>query len=343
MKSGWIALLAAAACLAGFPAGSAEPDYLDDRSDAAAIVRSFYNAVNRREYVRAWDYFGDAKPAPSFEEFVAGYRTTERVDLETGAVSREGAAGSVFLGVPVAIRATATDGGVQVFTGCYRLRQVDARVQEPPFRPILIEEGRLEPSSAELEEAVPDSCGDGSAEPLGDTVLERARRAFALTYGERCPPQSGQGSPEPQAFTLTWRDGDADGAERQVRLFRFFCSVAAYNEDAVYYLHDEIAGLRQLQFAKPELDIQYAGDGEEEVEAIAVIGFRASDRLANSDYDEATMTISSHAKWRGLGDASDSGAWLFRNGDFALVRYEVDASHDGEINPETVLDYETPP
>jgi hypothetical protein len=47
--------------------------------------------------------------------------------------------------------------------------------------------------------------------------------------------------------------------------------------------------------------------------------------------------------WRGLGDASDSGTWLFRNGDFALVRYEVDASHDGEINPDTVLDYETPP
>ena len=35
--------------------------------------------------------------------------------------------------------------------------------------------------------------------------------------------------------------------------------------------------------------------------------------------------------------------WIFRNGDFSLVKYEVDASYDGEINPETVLDYDTAP
>ena len=143
---------------------------------------------------------------------------------------------------------------------------------------------------------------------------------------------------------LSYRDAQdgAEAPERQARLFRFVCSTAAYNEDAVYYLHDEAAGLRQLHFAVPELDIRHAGS-EEEVEAIYITGFRTSDRLVNSSYDEATMTISSHARWRGPGDASDAGAWLFRHGHFALVRYEVDASYDGEINPETVLDYETAP
>ena len=119
--------------------------------------------------------------------------------------------------------------------------------------------------------------------------------------------------------------------------------MSAYNEDAVYYLQDETGGLRQLQFATPELDIHYAGDGQEEVEAVNVVGFRASDRLANSHYDEATMTIRSLARWRGVGDSFEAGTWLFRNGDFALIRYEVDASWDGEANPETVLDYETAP
>ena len=42
-------------------------------------------------------------------------------------------------------------------------------------------------------------------------------------------------------------------------------------------------------------------------------------------------------------DASSAGTYLFRNGNFSLVQYDVDASYDGEINPETVLDYNTPP
>ena len=32
---------------------------------------------------------------------------------------------------------------------------------------------------------------------------------------------------------------------------------------------------------------------------------------------------------------------MFRDGEFTLVRYDVDASYDGEINPETVLDFQT--
>jgi len=45
----------------------------------------------------------------------------------------------------------------------------------------------------------------------------------------------------------------------------------------------------------------------------------------------------------GVGDASDSGTYLFRNGNFSLVQYDVDASYDGEENPQTVVDYNTAP
>ena len=48
-------------------------------------------------------------------------------------------------------------------------------------------------------------------------------------------------------------------------------------------------------------------------------------------------------KWRGLGDASSNGTWLFRDGTFTLVRYDVDASEDGKIDPQTVFDVDTPP
>ena len=77
-----------------------------------------------------------------------------------------------------------TDGSQQVFAGCYTLRQVDAQIQEPPFRPIVIEEGRLEPSAAELADALPAGCGDGPSRPPGDAFLEQAAKAFAAAYGQ---------------------------------------------------------------------------------------------------------------------------------------------------------------
>ncbi|TIU37137.1 MAG: DUF1176 domain-containing protein, partial [Mesorhizobium sp.] len=82
---------------------------------------------------------------------------------------------------------------------------------------------------------------------------------------------------------------------------------------------------------------------EGKVESIHIIGFKTSGWATNSDYDENTKTITTSAKWRGVGDASSSGTYLFRNGDFSLVQYDVDASYDGEINPQTIIDYNTAP
>ena len=98
------------------------------------------------------------------------------------------------------------------------------------------------------------------------------------------------------------------------------------------HLYEEDSGLREQQFATPELDVRYAdGDKEAKVESVTIIGYTADDGLVNSFYDEKTMTIQSHDKWRGLGDASSSGTWLFRNGDFTLVKYDVDASYDESV------------
>ncbi|SIT52694.1 conserved exported hypothetical protein [Mesorhizobium prunaredense] len=332
----------------GQPVLAAEAPYVDDRSDAEAVIRSFYSAINRQEFARAWDYFGDTKPAKDFDAFVKGYDGTERVDVKTGGVSDDGAAGSIYYNVPVAIRATAKDGSENVFAGCYTLRQVNAQIQEPPFRPIFIDKGALKPSKADFEDAVPESCGDGPPPPKKDAALEEAKKAFAATYGDQCDKEMPGGEPlaEPDAYSLRYKDAGAetDEPERESRLFRFFCSMAAYNESAVYYVYDDVSGVRQLQFASPELDIHYENNNSEgKVEAINVVGFETDDQLVNSEYDDATKTISSLNKWRGVGDASSAGTYLFRNGNFSLVQYDVDASYDGEINPQTVVDYNTPP
>jgi hypothetical protein len=329
--------------------GTRLPDYLDDRSSAESLVRSLYNAISRKEYARAWDYFGEVKPSRDFGSFVHGYEGTTSVAVETGPASEEGAAGSIYYQVPVAIRATNTDGSTTTFAGCYTARLTQPANQEPPFRPMHLEKGALQPAEGELAEVLPASCGEGPAGPPRDTVRETVEAAFKATYGSTCQtlaPEAEPGAADPQITELTYRDAaqEASEADRKARLFRFDCVYGAYNSNEVYYLANDIDGVRQLQFAEPELEIHYEGnDPEGKLEGINVIGYQTTDMLVNSAYDAETHTIRSLNKWRGVGDASSAGTYLFRSGTFTLTKYEVDASYDGEINPEAVLDYDTAP
>lgn len=145
--------------LAGPAFAQSPPPYLDDRSDPASLVRSYYNAIARQEYARAFSYLS---APPDYATFAAGYADTAGVSVELGTVTSEGAAGSTYATVPVAVRATSAGGGVSVFAGCYLTRQVQASIQDPPFRPIEITEGHLKQVKADgpLATAVPAECAD---------------------------------------------------------------------------------------------------------------------------------------------------------------------------------------
>ena len=128
------------------------PDYRDDRSTPNAVIESLYNAVNRREFVRAWSYFRDEPDRPDFETFAKGYQDTSRVRLKLGAAEAEGAAGSTYYRLPVVVEAT-RGGTATVFSGCYELRLVQPATQaEPPFQPMGIVRGNLRQSKATFEE-----------------------------------------------------------------------------------------------------------------------------------------------------------------------------------------------
>jgi hypothetical protein len=339
-----LAITAAALLSSGIHAVAQDILYLDDRSSAATIVKSLYNAVNRKEYARAWDYFGDQKPAADVEAFAAGYENTAEVSVTTGEIASEGAAGSIFYHVPVAIRSSNTDGSDQVFAGCYVARLENPAIQEPPFRPLHIEKGSLQPSALAYEDALPESCPDAPAPEATDTILSKARAVFEASHTNCDPRSSGSDAVEEYRIPFRYASDTDDQPEREARLLRFYCGAGAYNETHVYYQFDETEGLRELQFATPELDIRYENDDAEgKVESIGIIGYRSENMLVNSFYDEADHSITSHPKWRGVGDASSTGMWIFRDGRFTLVKYDVDASYDGEINPETVLDFHTAP
>jgi hypothetical protein len=113
--------------------------YIDDRTDGAQVLRSLFNAVNRKEYVRAYSYWqpGAAQLQP-YDQFQQGYADTDTVQLTVGSQTSEGAAGQLYYNVPVILVSQGTS-GTQTFTGCYVLQLSNPGIQgQPPFQPLAI-------------------------------------------------------------------------------------------------------------------------------------------------------------------------------------------------------------
>jgi hypothetical protein len=148
-------MFAVAAILAtALPAFSAMPDYLDDRSTPQSLVKSFYNAVDRQEYARAYTYFADGAPLP-YPAFAQGYADTASVSVLTGKAESDGAAGSTYFNLPVAIDAVSKTGTHKQFAGCYTLRLVQPAIQDPPVKPMFIDKATLKPAHGALKDILP--------------------------------------------------------------------------------------------------------------------------------------------------------------------------------------------
>ena len=140
-------------------AAAQEPAYRDDRSTPTAVIESFYNAIDRHEYLRAWSYFG-GDSVGDYQTFKAGYAKTQRVMVRVSAPSGEGAAGTIYTHLPTVIAATREDGTVAVFAGCYVVAAVNAVIQDtPPFVPMRIVERTLTPTDASFDTAT-GTCAD---------------------------------------------------------------------------------------------------------------------------------------------------------------------------------------
>jgi hypothetical protein len=315
----------------------AETPYIDDRSSPERVVESLYSAINRKEYARAWSYFG-TPPVKDYDAFVQGFAKTESVEIALGVASSDGAAGTIYHEVPIALKARDADGTEKVLAGCYRLSQTSATASGPPFVGIQINKGEIKLSTVEfLSDAVPKSCGDGAQPTAQEQLLQKATQRFIAEQGEQCPfvHQPLSGKIKPKAYELRWkRDGAlTEEPENITTLIMFECDMAAYNTIEVYYMHNSTDGLELLSLAEPDTDFKYEDADSSILKTWALRGLTTTNLLVNSSYEEATQSISMGAKWRGVGDASSSGTWVFRNGSFTLQDYEVDPTYDGEINP----------
>jgi len=93
---------------------------------AADVIRRYYSAIAARDFVAAYRLWSDdgAASGQSPDEFRRGYARTARVQADVGTpMDVEGAAGSVYVKVPVVVRAVTESGEAQHFVGTYTLRR----------------------------------------------------------------------------------------------------------------------------------------------------------------------------------------------------------------------------
>ena len=110
--------------LAGVTVPAAETTH----AAARAVVIRYYDAIEHRRYrtaYRLWSGDGQAS-GQSYAGFVRGFAGTAHSRVVAGrAGAGDGAAGSVFVTVPVTVYAQTKNGARQRFRGSYTLRRVN--------------------------------------------------------------------------------------------------------------------------------------------------------------------------------------------------------------------------
>ena len=97
-------------------------------SDAASVVGRYYAALDRGDFRAAYALWGnDGQDShQSFADFKRGFAGTAATSVTTGTPTNgEGAAGSIYIDVPVTVSARLKDGKRQRFVGHYTLRRVN--------------------------------------------------------------------------------------------------------------------------------------------------------------------------------------------------------------------------
>jgi hypothetical protein len=130
-------------------------NYLDDRSTPSQVIVSYYSAVNRQEYLRAYNYWiNPSTTLGSFASFANGYKDTASVDLVFGQITGDAGAGQIYYTVPVILKTTAKNGTRANWAACYVVHQSQpVNFSEPPFKPMGIDRGSAKPSDINTSDA----------------------------------------------------------------------------------------------------------------------------------------------------------------------------------------------
>jgi len=136
------------------PDGGPNEDRSDPSSDPLATLASYYDAINARDYRRAYGFWDS--PTTTFERFARGFADTDRVRvLVEPSAHVEGAAGSAYADISTIVVATTRVGSERVFAGCYVMRR--SNVQDRGWKIYRADISQV-PSSAGVSRLLSQAC-----------------------------------------------------------------------------------------------------------------------------------------------------------------------------------------
>ncbi len=119
------------------------PKYIDDRSTPSQVIVSYFNAIDRQEYSRAYNYYTTPTTTlGNFTTYSNGYADTVSVGLVFGQITSDTGMSQTYFTVPVILKAATTNGAHTNYAACYIVHQANPDVfGGPSFQPMSIDQG----------------------------------------------------------------------------------------------------------------------------------------------------------------------------------------------------------
>ncbi|HMN67348.1 MAG TPA: DUF1176 domain-containing protein [Bdellovibrionales bacterium] len=174
-----------------------------------------------------------------------------------------------------------------------------------------------------------------SADAVNDKInaILNADSECALVEGEEREPA--------QKFEFTYKD--YDGNDVTMEIYQANCMNGAYNFVSRFFIkspdYDQIS---PVSFAQPKVDYVIVGENEAaRVKSWTIVGYTAMSSAVNAEFDPVTKTIVTYAKYRGIGDASSSGTWVYDDAsyEFVLKRFMEDPTFNTELDPIEIVNF----
>jgi hypothetical protein len=163
--------------------------YLDDRSTPTGLVLSYYNAINRHEYLRAYSYWQDQSQLPSYDQFAQGFQNTASVQVSLGAMGLSVGAGQTYYTVPVLLKSATTGGQQQAYSGCFTMHLGLPSAQAvPPYQGLGFQTADLQQAASGANESdlLAHACDAANQqhgmEPLPQTPLTNTNDISGSNY-----------------------------------------------------------------------------------------------------------------------------------------------------------------
>ena len=98
-------------------------DAVDNPTSPITLLESYFNAIERGEYARAYGYWEQEPSGATLAQFTAGFAQTADAKVYVRlAFMMEGAAGSAYTSIAALVIATQLDNSHQFYGGCYIAR-----------------------------------------------------------------------------------------------------------------------------------------------------------------------------------------------------------------------------